>query len=84
MIEIVRVKDLGSFQKLKEEWGNLVNNSAHINANLTWEWVNIWLKYFHHEGKLWILLARDDQTQKLIGIAPLYKSNEKDKLNLLS
>jgi CelD/BcsL family acetyltransferase involved in cellulose biosynthesis len=31
---------------------------------------------------LWILLARDEQTQKLVGIAPLFKTKVKDKLYL--
>ncbi|MEJ2759482.1 MAG: hypothetical protein P8046_13460, partial [Anaerolineales bacterium] len=82
MIKIVLIQDLNLFQDLKEEWSELTKVSDHINANLTWEWVNVWLKYFRNEGQLWILLARDEQTQKLVGIAPLFKTKVKDKLYL--
>lgn len=82
MINITLVQDFDSFFSLKQEWTALIEESEYVGATLTWEWVQVWLKYFQKEGELWILLAREDQTQKLIGIAPLFKTKEKNKLNL--
>lgn len=77
-----RISDLHGFLRLQAEWTELIQHTSDVSANLTWEWVNIWLKYFEHEGELYILTARDETTGKLLGIAPLFKTKEKPKYHL--
>ena len=56
MINITLVQDFDSFFSLKQEWTALIEESEYVGATLTWEWVQVWLKYFQKEGELWILL----------------------------
>lgn len=66
-------------QSFETEWATLLESSQAFGAALTWPWINIWIKHFNHLGELWLLEARDENTNELIGIAPLFKTRFKPK-----
>lgn len=68
--EIASIRELAGLQLLQEEWNALQQHSSARGAALDWHTITIWWKHFGHEGKLWILTARDAE-HRLVGIAPL-------------
>ncbi|MEJ2759481.1 MAG: GNAT family N-acetyltransferase [Anaerolineales bacterium] len=72
-INITLTHQYEDFQRLETEWTSLLENSHAFGAALTWPWINIWLKHFSNEGELWLLQARDETSNRLLGIAPLFK-----------
>lgn len=74
--------DYNAFRNLETEWTTLQNHSDAFGAALTWTWINVWLKHFYYLGELWLLEAREEESKKLIGIAPLFKTSVKPKYGL--
>jgi CelD/BcsL family acetyltransferase involved in cellulose biosynthesis len=76
MLKIEKVDTLSGFQSLKEEWEALLKNHPQPNIFLTWDWLFCWWKHFGRGKGLQILLAKNDQ-EKIMGIAPLYVTEER-------
>lgn len=68
-IEIIR--DVQAFEALRSDWDALLEKSASTSVFLTWEWLFSWWGHFRNQRSLWILLARDETSGALLGIAPL-------------
>lgn len=64
------------FEKLKDEWNHLLENSISNNVFLTWEWMFTWWKHYNARKTPFIITARDRDGQ-LIGVAPLCISKVK-------
>jgi len=77
--KIIVSHDLSDFEQLEVEWDTLVSQSDAWGAALSWTWMNVWLKHFHNTGELWLLTARDEESDELVGIAPLFKRRNKPK-----
>ena len=59
------------FERLADEWNELVHSSLSSTIFLTYEWQTTWWRYLGH-GELWIVAFRQPGSGELVGIAPLY------------
>src|SRR2546425_5977022 len=66
---IERIEDLGGFEKLKDEWTELLDASASNCLFLTWEWLYTWWKHLSAGRRLCLLTVRSGG--ELLAIAPL-------------
>src|SRR5437879_10542391 len=66
---IEQIEDSGGFEKLREEWTDLLHGSASNCLFLTWEWLYTWWKHLSAGRRLFIITVRCGQ--ELIAIAPL-------------
>ena len=64
------VQDINRFKELREDWDSLVEKSSSKSVFLTWEWLFNWWVHFKNHKELLILLAKDEMTRQIIGIAP--------------
>ena len=71
--------ELSEFYKLEQEWENLLAESDARGFAVSWTGINTWLKHFQDTGELWLLTARDEKSDDLVGIAPLFKRKIKPK-----
>lgn len=77
MIEIRRL-NVDQFSKMEEEWDELLSKSRSDKLFLSWSWMyNWWLHCSTEVDELLLLVAYDDQ--KLVGIAPLFRSKQRIK-----
>ena len=67
MIEII--SDKSDFEKLEDDWNDLLQASDSDCIFLTWEWLYTWWKHLSEDRKLHILTVRSGR--KLSAIAPL-------------
>ena len=63
------ITDYQQFQKLRNEWNSLLNQSQSNTAFLTWEWLDAWWQAYRTTENLFIILFRNYQ-EELVGIAP--------------
>ena len=70
-IKLELVNNFEGFFRLEEEWKELLKQTNLNSIFLTWEWVFAWWKYFGHNYKLWLIIARSGKDGRLAGIAPL-------------
>jgi CelD/BcsL family acetyltransferase involved in cellulose biosynthesis len=68
--------EAGGFWALKPEWNDLLSRSCCDTLFLTWEWHHTWWKHLG-EGEL-LLLGFRAGDGRLVGIAPLYRSQTSD------
>jgi CelD/BcsL family acetyltransferase involved in cellulose biosynthesis len=59
------------FAALRAEWNALVQKCRYDTIFLTYEWQTTWWEYLGG-GELWIVAFRRQDTDQLVGIAPLY------------
>ncbi|MBI2359841.1 MAG: GNAT family N-acetyltransferase [Deltaproteobacteria bacterium] len=67
MVEVI--EDTAGFERLREEWNELLQASRSPCFFLTWEWLYTWWKHLAEGRKLLILAARSGR--ELVAIAPL-------------
>jgi len=65
----------GGFWALKPEWNDLVRRSSSDTVFLTWEWQRTWWKHLG-EGDLLLLGFRHGDDGRLVGIAPLFRTDD--------
>lgn len=63
------------FLALADEWNDLVSRSRSDTFFLTHEWQTIWWDQLG-KGELWIIAFRCPDTHTLVGIAPLYRTQQ--------
>jgi CelD/BcsL family acetyltransferase involved in cellulose biosynthesis len=68
-VMIERIEDASGFEKLREEWTELLDASASNCLFLTWEWLYSWWTHLSEGRRLHLVTVRSDG--KLIAIAPL-------------
>ena len=68
---IVYDPNADGFAALKSEWNKLLERSRYNTVFLTYEWQTTWWECLG-EGDLWIVAFRREDTDELVGIAPLY------------
>ncbi len=73
MIRIREITSADAFAAMRERWTALVTASRNGNVFLTWEWLYSWWEVYGAPGNLAILAAEDD-TGRLVGLAPLFRS----------
>jgi len=66
---IETIEDAAGFQKLRNEWDELLEASASNSLFLTWEWLYPWWKHLSGDRKLCIVTLRSGD--ELVAIAPL-------------
>lgn len=71
MLRTQVIIDKTQFYSLRNEWNNLLQDSLTNTVFLTWEWLYAWWEVFGTGSELFIILVRDD-SDKLVGIAPLF------------
>lgn len=71
----------GGFAALKPEWNGLVHRSCYDTVFLTWEWQSTWWEHLG-EGQLLLLGFRHEQDGRLVGITPLFTSQQEGKPGL--
>lgn len=60
------------FAALAQEWNSLLARSRFDTLFLTHEWQTAWWQQLG-EGELWIVAFRQPESNRLVGIAPLYR-----------
>jgi CelD/BcsL family acetyltransferase involved in cellulose biosynthesis len=68
----------GGFSALRPEWNDLLHRSPYDTLFLTWEWQSTWWKHLG-EGELLLLGFRAGDGGRLVGVAPLFKTNDDGK-----
>jgi CelD/BcsL family acetyltransferase involved in cellulose biosynthesis len=68
----------GGFAALKPEWNELLHRSCCDTLFLTWEWQSTWWKHLG-EGNLVLLGFRAEDDGRLVGIAPLFFTQNDDE-----
>jgi CelD/BcsL family acetyltransferase involved in cellulose biosynthesis len=68
----------GGFWALKPEWNALLHRSCCDTLFLTWEWQSTWWKHLG-EGDLVLLGFRAEDDGRLVGIAPLFHTQDGDE-----
>lgn len=63
------IHDEADFERLREEWNELLEDSASDCLFLTWEWLHTWWKHLRGSRKLHIITLR--RGGRLIAVAPL-------------
>jgi CelD/BcsL family acetyltransferase involved in cellulose biosynthesis len=69
MIELEIIRDVGTFERLRDEWTELLSDSTSDCVFLTWEWQFTWWRHLGGTRQLSILAVRSGG--RLIGLAPL-------------
>jgi CelD/BcsL family acetyltransferase involved in cellulose biosynthesis len=75
--------EAGGFWALRPEWNTLLHRSGCDTLFLTWEWQSTWWKHLG-EGNLLLLGFRGGNDGRLVGIAPLFRTQTDDGLTVLS
>ncbi len=70
-MEIKIVKSTEDFEKLSEQWNELLEKSKNQNIFLTWEWLFSWWETYSEKKELFIILLYEKNS--LIGIFPGYR-----------
>lgn len=65
------------FAALAQEWNDLLARSRFDTLFLTHEWQTTWWQQLG-EGELWIIAFRQPESNRLVGIAPLYRLLRED------
>ncbi len=73
----------GGFWALKPEWNDLLSRSRSDTVFLTWEWHTTWWRHLG-EGSLVLLGFRSDEDGRLVGIAPLFRSETEEGRPILN
>lgn len=73
----------GGFWALKPEWNDLLRRSCCDTLFLTWEWQSTWWKHLG-EGDLLLLGFRAEDDGRLVGIAPLFRTQGEDGRSVLN
>lgn len=68
---VVYGPDRDGFAALRREWNTLLQRSRFNTIFLTYEWQTTWWECLG-TGDLWIVAIRDQDSDELVGIAPLY------------
>ncbi|MGR3293355.1 MAG: GNAT family N-acetyltransferase [Candidatus Scalindua sp.] len=76
MLSIKKISTQNEFSKLKRDWTTLLKKSRGDTLFLTWEWMYTWWKFFQENRQLFILTIYDE-SEKLLGIAPLCINKKK-------
>lgn len=74
MLSVSLIDDGLRFEKLYNEWNELLSNSTTSSIFLTHEWLFTWWKHFKDDRRLLIIIVR--KNGMLIGIAPLMAKNK--------
>jgi CelD/BcsL family acetyltransferase involved in cellulose biosynthesis len=67
---VERIEDTAQFESLREEWNELLVNSAADCVFLTWEWLFTWWKHLAGDRRLHVIMVRNAD-DRLIAVAPL-------------
>ena len=82
MIEIIQTLTINSisekeFLEMRTRWNSLLGGSITNEVFLLWEWVDAWWSSFKdNEKQLYILIGKNSNGE-LVGIAPLYRENNR-------
>jgi CelD/BcsL family acetyltransferase involved in cellulose biosynthesis len=76
MLSIKKISTQNEFSKLKGGWTTLLKKSRGDTVFLAWEWMYTWWECFQENRQLFIL-AVYDESENLVGIAPLCISKKK-------
>jgi hypothetical protein len=64
--------DDSAFAALRDEWDELLDDSAQQVFFLRWNWNRLWWQYYAPTGSRLHLIVCRDAARRLIGLAPLY------------
>jgi CelD/BcsL family acetyltransferase involved in cellulose biosynthesis len=69
VVSIEIIKDIERLREMRQEWNELLAESASDCMFLTWEWLSTWWRYLSGDRKLFIVTVRSQG--RLHAIAPL-------------
>jgi CelD/BcsL family acetyltransferase involved in cellulose biosynthesis len=69
------IADANGLDRLEETWQALWERTEPVPPMLEFRWIRQWWRMHAAEGRLWVLVVRDDQGQP-VGLAPLYLRDE--------
>lgn len=68
-LSITKIDDFSHLLTIKDQWNVALHRSDSDNPFLTFEWLSSWWSHFSDGGKLFVLIAKDED--RIIAIAPL-------------
>lgn len=68
------IRDWAAFDRLESEWNELLFRSQASSIFLTWEWISAWRAAVSDSVSPFVIIVRDE-SDELIGVAPLYLSS---------
>ena len=71
--------DIQDFQQAKDAWTDLLVRSDADPLFMSWEWLHTWWEVFSEPSMQLKIFAASDDTNRLIGLAPLYLSKTTTK-----
>lgn len=77
MLKLQLLRDASGFDRLRAEWNDLVGQSQANSLFMTWEWQTTWWRHWGTD-ELYLLAWRDETTERLVGLAPLYVETTAD------
>lgn len=70
MITIDVIASLDGFNAVRDRWDSLLEHTGRASIFQTWAWLDLWLRHYGHDCRLFIVTGTDEQGG-LAGIAPL-------------
>lgn len=64
-------RNVSGFDALRSEWNDLLQTSQTNTIFLSWEWQTTWWRHWGGD-ELYLLSWRDEETGRLLGLAPLF------------
>ena len=69
LLSVNKIDNFSDLLPLKDQWNQVLQNSDSDNPFLTFEWLSSWWNNFGDNGKLFVLLVKEED--RVIAIAPL-------------
>jgi len=71
VVKLTIDRDVSAFDALRSEWNDLLQTSQTNTIFLSWEWQTTWWRHWGTD-ELYLLSWRDEETGRLVGLAPLF------------
>ncbi len=73
-VTVTLVTDRVGLPELRQEWTDLLLDTARPSVFMSWEWMTTWLKEFRPGATPRVLMARRGPDGELVGLAPFYET----------
>lgn len=71
VVKLTIDRNVSGFDALRSEWNDLLQTSQTNTIFLSWEWQTTWWRHWGGD-ELYLLSWRDEETGRLLGLAPLF------------
>lgn len=68
------VRTIAAWNRLRDEWNELLANSRANSIFMTWQWLDTWLSLYSDPPPALLVVCVRDSAGKLVGLAPYYET----------